>query len=164
MTEADAFEHLGLVAEISATILGLIAVFLAISRSDGKFSAADRHFVQALVLSSAFAVVFALLPSALSFYLTEGVWRASFIIAGFFGFSITIIMAYTQFRMPKEEAASVNVLWHVFPWTLGTLATVAMAWALTTGDYEIGNYVIAMTSMIGLSLSCFIAIVFRRFF
>ena len=164
MTEADAFEHLGLVAEISATILGFIAVFLAVSRSDGKFSAADRHFVQALVLSSAFAVVFALMPSALSYFIEDGLWRTSLFIAGGFGFTITIIMAYTQFHMPKEEAASVNVLWHVLPWTLGTLATVAIAWALITRDYEIGNYVIAMTSMIGLSLACFIAIVFRRFF
>ena len=164
MTESDAFEHLGLVAEISATILGFIAVFLAVSRSDGKFSAADRHFVQALVLSSAFAVVFALLPSALSFYMDDGVWYSSLIIAGFFGISITFIMAYTQFRMPKDEAASVNALWHVFPWTLGTVATVSIAFALLTGKYEIGSYIIALTSMIGLSLACFIAIVFRRFF
>ena len=45
-------ELLGLIAEIAATLLGFIAVFLALSNEEGRFSAADRHFIQAIVLCS----------------------------------------------------------------------------------------------------------------
>jgi len=44
-----AFDQLDLVAEIAAALLGFIAVFLALSKSDGRFSESDRHFIQALV-------------------------------------------------------------------------------------------------------------------
>jgi hypothetical protein len=41
----DAFDQLNLVAEIAAALIGFIAVFLALSKTDGRFSESDRHFI-----------------------------------------------------------------------------------------------------------------------
>ena len=74
----DAFDQLALIAEISATFLGFIAVFLIFSDKDGRFHESDKHFVQALVLAAAYSIILALTPGALSFFLDGDVlWTLS---------------------------------------------------------------------------------------
>ena len=66
--------------------------------------------------------------------------------------------------MSPEESAKVNVLWHVPPWGIGFLIFVLLIYAAYTGTNMQEAYIAATTLTIPISLWCFIAIVFRKFF
>ena len=53
----EPFDQLDLVAEIAAALLGFIAIFLALSKKDGRFTESDRHFIQAFVFSASIAII-----------------------------------------------------------------------------------------------------------
>ena len=121
----DAFDQLDLVAEISATLLGFIAVFLALSRGDGKFSASDRHFIQALVLRSVLAIVLALAPRSISLFIVgDAIWDTALILGIVLGFFTMFLMAWHPLHMPREEAAKVHWFWHAGAWAFGTATAV----------------------------------------
>ena len=158
-------EQLQLIAEISAAFLGFIAVFIALSNEEGRFSASDRHFIQGLVLSSAFALFVSFAPSTLALYLESRVaWVYSLWIAIVGGTITAALMGWEQWHMPPEESVKVNVLWHVPPWLIGTVMFALPLHALYTGTNIEGAFIATLTLSIPLSLWCFIAIVFRRFF
>ena len=161
----DNFEQLGLLAEISAALLGFIAVFIALSNEDGKFSESDRHFIQALVLCCTFAIVFALVPGALIRLTdTARAWDLTLYAATACAIVVTVLMAWEQARMSLEESRSVHWLWHVPPWTQGAIAFLMLAKSYINRAETASYFVVALTLMIGIALWCFIAIVFRRFF
>ena len=82
----DAFQQLDIIAEVSVSLLGFVAIFLALSRDDGRFSEADRHFVQAIVLSAAIAAIGSLLPrSAAQLLDEESAWLVSALAAAMIG-------------------------------------------------------------------------------
>lgn len=92
----EAFDQLDLVAEIAAALLGFIAVFLALSKSDGRFSESDRHFIQALVLSSALAIVLSLAPRSFSLFAADATaWYTASILAITLG-SLAILLQVRQ--------------------------------------------------------------------
>jgi hypothetical protein len=77
----EAFDQLDLVAEIAIALLGFVAIFLALSRADGRFAESDRHFIQALVLGSALAIILALAPRSIILFVTDAsVWYAATIL------------------------------------------------------------------------------------
>jgi flagellar biosynthesis protein FliQ len=158
------FDQLELVTEISATLLGFVAVFLALSNREGKFLASDRHFVQALVVNSAYCLVLGLSPRALSLFLVSSFWLPSLVIAAVGGLVVSTVMAWTQLRMSQKEKAKVNGLWHVPPWGLALVATTLIVVAFFHMEQASAYYVGATTLLVGISVWCFIAVVFRRFF
>ena len=161
----DVHEQLGLIAEISATLLGFIAVFLALSKEDGKFSESDRHFIQAQVLCSTYAIVFGLVPGALARIVSEPrAWELALYAALACAIVVTVLMAWEQSRMSWEESRSVHWLWHVPPWTMGVVAMGMLILAYLNRAEIASYYVVGLSLMIGISVWCFIAIVFRRFF
>jgi len=161
----DVYEQLGLIAEISATLLGFIAVFLALSKEDGKFSESDRHFVQAQVLCCTYAIVFGLVPGALARIFSEQqAWELALYGAIACAIVVTVLMAWEQARMSWEESRAVHWLWHVPPWTMGVIALLMLFFAYTNRSEIASYYVVGLSLMIGISVWCFIAIVFRRFF
>ena len=92
-----AFNQLEVIASISATLLGFIAVFLILSNKDGKFIESDKHFVQALVLITAYTIILALTPGALSFFLAGDVlWTLSLGIAAVLGVASTVFQMRVQ--------------------------------------------------------------------
>jgi hypothetical protein len=158
-------EQLHLVAEISAAFLGFIAIFVALSNDQGRFSGSDRHFIQTIVLASSLAIVQSFIPQTLLLYFDEAAaWFYSLVLAGFGGLVFAILMGLEQWHMPKEEAVKVNMLWHVPPWCLGLLIFSLMNYAIFTGDSVQAAYITSATLTIPMSLWCFIALVFRRFF
>jgi|APSaa5957512535_1039671.scaffolds.fasta_scaffold46402_2 hypothetical protein len=158
-------DQLYLVAEIAAAILGFIAVFIALSKENGRFSESDRHFIQALVLSSILAIVLALTPSSLRlFFSEEVVWQYSVYLSIALGSIVSILMAWEQLHMSTTETRSVNWLWHVPPWGMAIAVMTSLAFAVVQDANYVEAFVISATLMIPLSLWCFTAIVFRKFF
>ena len=104
----EGFEQLSLIAEIAATFAGFIAIFIAFSRDDGRFSDGDKHFIQAIVLNSAFVIVFALAPQAFSkLFDLESVWKINGWCALAVGAIIAIYIAIQQLQMDEDEACKV---------------------------------------------------------
>ncbi len=161
----DAFDQLNLVAEIAAALIGFIAVFLALSKSDGRFSEADRHFIQALVITSALAIVYALVPRSISLFNDNGsVWRTASIVAVILGSMAMFSQARHQLRMSRGEAAKIHWLWHFVAWALGVSSAILFVLALLDSTRTIAYYVSGVSLMVPLSLWVFVGVVFRRFF
>ena len=160
----EVFDQLDVIAEISATLLGFVAVFLALSNNHGRFEESDRHFVQALVLNSAYCIVLGLAPRALSAIFEDSFWMISLCLAAAGGALISTIMAWTQIRMATEETSKVHFLWHVPPWGFGTIATALIVSGFIYPVHASALYVNAATVLVGVAVWCFIAVVFRRFF
>ena len=141
-----------------------MAVFLALSRSDGRFAESDRHFVQAMVLSSSLCLVMGLTPAGLIGMLGKDAWFVSLIIGAIGGALVSTVMAWTQWHMPAEESAKVNPLWHVPPWSLAFVGSALIIIGLFDEARSAHYYVLSATVLVGISVWCFIAVVFRRFF
>ncbi len=161
----DAFDQLNLVAEIAAALIGFIAVFLALSKSDGRFSEADRHFIQALVVTSALAIVYALVPRSISLFNDNGsIWRTASIVAVILGSMAMFSQARQQLRMSRGEAAKIHWLWHLVAWALAVSSAILFVLALLDSTRTIAYYVSGVSMMVPLSLWVFVGVVFRRFF
>ena len=161
----DAFDQLNLVAEIAAALIGFIAVFLALSKSDGRFSESDRHFIQALVITSALAIVFALVPRSISLFNDNGsIWRTASIVAVILGSMAMFSQARQQLRMSRGEATKIHWSWHFVAWALGASTGILFVLALLDNTRTIAYYVSGVSLMVPLSLWVFVGVVFRRFF
>jgi len=161
----EAFDQLDLVAEIAAALLGFIAVFLALSKTDGRFSASDRHFVQALVTTAALAIIFSLTPRVLSLFTADvNVWYAATILAISLGSLNMLLAARQQLRMSRDEAVQIHWVWHWLAWTLTASGGVLWVLALFDTANTTAYYVGGVSLMIPLCLWVFIGLVFRKFF
>ncbi len=161
----EAFDQLDMVAEIAAVLLGFIAVFLALSKKDGRFSESDRHFVQALVMTAALAIIFSLTPRALSLFTGDtNVWYAATILALTMGSLYSLLAARQQLRMSRDEAVQIHWVWHWLAWTLTVSGGILWVLALFDSANTAAYYVGGVSLMIPLCLWVFIAVVFRRFF
>lgn len=160
----DPLVQLGLLATIAATYSGFIAVFLAFTK-DGRFEAADAHFVQAMVLGTIGVMVMALTPPVLVLILPpERMWFAMSIFGIAGGIPSMVYQAVHQSKLRKADAQNIPVGWHVPGWALGFLALAAFIAALIYPAIRPGLYVAGVTMMLVVSIWCFIAVVFRRFF
>jgi hypothetical protein len=161
----EAFDQLDLVAEIAVALLGFVAVFLALSRADGRFAESDRHFIQALVLGSALAVILAMAPRSISLFVTDAsVWYAATILALVLGSLSMFVQVRLQLRMSREEAAQIHWIWHIVAWTLGITSGVLYVLAILDSTRTTAFYVSGVSMLIPLCLWVFIGVVFRRFF
>ena len=161
----DAFNQLDLVAEIAAALLGFIAIFLALSKTDGRFAESDRHFIQALVLSSSLAIILAIAPRPISLFVAdESVWYASAIMALVLGSLIFTMQIRQQLRMSRLEATQIHWMWHFVAWGLGIASAVLFVFALLDSTRTTAFYVSGVSLLMPLSLWVFIGVVFRRFF
>ena len=161
----DSFDQLDLVAEIAAAFLGFIAIFIALSKADGRFAESDGHFIQALVLSASLAIIVSIAPRAISLFGVEsGVWFIATILALFLGSVAVFLQLHLQLRMTPEQAAQIHWLWHVGAWSLGIASAMLFVLALVDPSRNIAFYVSGATLLVPLSLFVFIGVVFRRFF
>lgn len=160
----NAFDQLGDLAGIAATYSGFIAVFIAFTR-DGRFAAADAHFVQAMVLATLFTLLCALSPRVLSLLLPDAqLWMIASWMAVITAVPIGAYQAFMQIQMPGEEQMKISVLWHVPGWALaGASGSSYLAALLGWGPMQ-GLYVAGTTFSLGIAVWCFMAIVFRKFF
>jgi len=159
------FDQLSLIAEIAAALLGFIAVFIALSKSDGRFAASDRHFIQAMVMTAALAIVLALVPRALALFVSDSdVWRIAAAGGIVFGSVAMVLQARQQIGMSREEAEKIHWLWHAVAWLLAGMSAVMFILTLTNTARASAYFVAGVTVMVLLSLTVFIAVVFRRFF
>ena len=160
----DPLTQLGFLATIAATYSGFIAVFIAFTK-DGRFESADGHFVQAMVLGTIGVLVMALAPPVLGMMMpAPRMWfiMSIFAIAG--GVPSMLYQAVQQSKLSKTDASRVPTGWHVPGWALGFLALAAFIAALIFPDIRPALYVAGVTLMLTVSIWCFIAVVFRRFF
>jgi hypothetical protein len=107
----------------------------------------------------------ALTPPVLSMMMPlDQMWfvMAIFAIAG--GVPSMIYQGAQQSRLSKDDAAKVPLGWHAPGWALGFLALAAFGAALVVPGVRPGLYVAGVTLMLTVSIWCFIAVVFRRFF
>ncbi len=161
----EAFDQLDMVAEIAAALLGFIAVFLALSKTDGRFSESDRHFIQALVTTAALAIIFSLTPRAFSLFTGDAnVWYAATILAITIGSLNMLLQARQQLRMSRDEAVQIHWVWHWLAWPIAVSGGILWVLALIDSANTAAYYVGGVSLMIPLCLWVFIAVVFRRFF
>jgi ABC-type dipeptide/oligopeptide/nickel transport system permease component len=161
----DPLDQLGTIAEIAATYSGFIAVFIAFVGRDGRFAAADAHFVQAMVLATLFTLVCALAPRVLSLFIPSArLWLASSIVAFVISAPIGVYQAWAQMRMPDHESQKISMVWHVPGWALAAASGVSFILALTGWISAQGFYLAGTTFSLGIAVWCFVAIVFRKFF
>ena len=159
------YDQLNLVAEMAVALLGFIAVFLALSKTDGRFVDSDRHFIQAMVMSSSLAIVLAIAPRSMSLFdQGESVWRISTILALVLGSIVMFLQARHQMRMSREEAAQIQWIWHIVAWALGAISALLFFLALVDSSRTTAYYISGVTMLIPLCLWVFIGVVFRRFF
>jgi hypothetical protein len=162
---ADAFDQLALIAEISATFLGFIAVFLILSDKEGRFHESDKHFVQALVLTAAYTIILALTPGALSFIMAGDVlWTSSLGIAAALGMASAVFQARVQLKMTPEEAAKIHPGWHFAAWGISFIALSLIIAGLLGFADPVGMLIGTLSLGVFLALLLFIAVVFRKFF
>jgi hypothetical protein len=136
-----------------------------LSNTGGRFSEADRHFIQALVTTAALAIIFSLTPRALSLFAADAnVWYAATILALTIGSLNMLLAARQQLRMSRDEAVQIHWVWHWLAWTFtasgGILWVLALFDTANTAAYYVGG----VSLMIPLCLWVFVALVFRRFF
>ena len=165
MASLNIFDQLTVLAQIGATLLGFVAVFLVIVNRSRKFGEADRHFLQALVLSGFFVIVMSLVPGALSYHMpVERVWEVSLAIGVIVGAAIAAFQLKIQLSMSKEEAARIHIAWHLIAWGMGT---VILLFALA-GLFDIANDEAMLLASLSLALVLclwsFVSLVFRKFF
>jgi hypothetical protein len=161
----EAFDQLDLVAEIATALLGFVAIFLALSRADGRFAESDRHFIQALVLGSALAIILALAPRSISLFVTDAsVWYAATILAFVLGSISMFVQVRLQLRMSRDEAAQIHWMWHFVAWALSIASGLLFLLAILDSTRITAFYVSGVSLLIPLSLWVFIGLVFRRFF
>jgi len=160
----DPLAQLGLLATVAATYSGFIAVFIAFTK-DGRFESADAHFIQAMVLGTIGVMVMALAPPVLSMMMPlERMWFVMSIFAILGGVPSMAYQAAQQSRLSKQDNSKIPMGWHVPGWALGFLALAAFGAALFLPQIRPGLYVAGVTLMLTVSIWCFIAVVFRRFF
>ena len=165
MATADAFDQLTLVAEISAALLGFIAVFLVLSNREGRFAESDRHFIQALVLTGTLAIILALVPRGLSFFVHgEEIWEVSLIVAMVLAAVNIPYQVRSQLKMSKEEAARIHWGWHVTLWGMGSLVIIFLVVGILGLADAMGVYTAATGFTVLIALGSFVAVVFRKFF
>jgi hypothetical protein len=161
----EAFDQLDLVAEIAATLLGFIAVFLALSKTDGRFAESDRHFIQAFVTTAALAIILSLAPRALSLFTGDAnVWYSATILALTIGSLNMLLAARQQLRMSRDQAVQIHWVWHWVAWAFAVSGGALWVLALFDTANIAAYYVGGVSLMIPLCLWVFIGVVFRRFF
>jgi hypothetical protein len=162
---ADAFDQLALIARISTTFLGFIALFLILTDKKGRFHESDKHFVQALVLIAAYTIILALTPGALSFIMAGDVlWTLSLGIAAVLWMASMVFQARVQLKMTPEQAAKIHSGWHFAAWGTSTIALLLIISGLLGFADPVGMFIGTLSLGVFLALLFFIAIVFRRFF
>jgi hypothetical protein len=160
-----AMEQLQGLAQIAATYSGFIAVFIAFVNKDGRFSADDAHFVQAMVLGTIGTIILALAPPVLGLMMPrQQVWFSVTVFAVVGGVPAALYQAWTQRRIDKADVRQVHVAWHVPGWALGFCALACFVVALLKPELREGMYVAGVTLSLTISIWCFIAITFRKFF
>ncbi len=165
MSISLAYDQLDLVAEISVALLGFIAIFLALSKTDGRFSASDRHFIQALVINSSLAIVLALAPRSIGLFSADvSIWYVASILALVLGSLAMVLQLWQQLRMTPDEAVQIHWLWHVIAWILGICVGILFIFGLFDSVRIVAFYVGGVSLMVPLCLWVFIGVVFRRFF
>jgi hypothetical protein len=160
-----ALDQLGLIAQIATTYSGFVAIFIAFVGRDGRFAAADAHFVQAMVFATAYTLVFALAPPVLSQLMADAdVWHTSSLLAVLISLPIGAFQVWMQFKMPGEESQKISPWWHVPGWALAGATALVYLTAFLGWGPPAGLYVGANTLSLAIAVWCFIAIVFRKFF
>jgi hypothetical protein len=160
----DPLAQLGLLATIAATYSGFIAVFIAFTK-EGRFETADAHFIQAMVLGTIGVIVMGLVPPVMAMMMpVHDMWivMTAFALTG--AIPSMVYQAWHQSRLSKEEVSRIPVGWHAPGWALGFLAVAAFGAGLAREELRPGLYVAGVTLMLAVSVWCFIAVVFRRFF
>jgi hypothetical protein len=161
----EALDQLDLIAQIAVALLGFIAIFLALPGPDGRFTQSDRHFVQALVMSSSIAIVLAIAPRALGLLLSEDeIWMTASWIALALGLPAFALEARHQLKMSREESEQIHWVWHVIAWGLAIASGALFVLAILRDGQTVTYYVGGVTAIVPLSLWVFTGVVFRRFF
>ena len=160
----NAIDQLGLLAEIAATFLGFIAVFLAVSGRDGRFAAGDGHFVQGLVLSCSLVILLGMAPGvAFLSFSAEQVWPVASAVAAACISMEGLYVGWTQSRIHQRDEEHLHFLWHVPSWSFAGLALGAMVVAIFYPGSAPTFYVTGLYFGLAVALWCFLTIVFRRF-
>ncbi len=159
------FEPLYLTAEVSVTLLGFVAVFIALTNREGKFDPADRHFIQGFVVTSIIAIVLALIPRAFSLYLNDDrTWEYSLWVFFILGSVSAFLEAKAQWLMSKDEAAKIHIGWHIGAWGLAGCTAIAVLLGLFNPQLAPQHYVTGVILLVVTSLFVFTGLIFRRFF
>ena len=159
------YEYLGLTSQIGVTLLGAVAIFLALVRKDTRFAESDRHFVQAMIQSCIMTTTMSLMPITLALLLDEkSVWTYSLRGALIFGGFIVFVQARSQITMSASEAQRIHIAWHIVAWGIGMVAITFLMYGFFNPHVAPTLYATAVSLIVALGLFVFSGLIFRRFF
>lgn len=161
-----ATDELTLIAELGVAFAGFLAIFLIFARREGRFSPPDSLRVRSILISSLFAMFFALLPLVLALYGIRPItiWRIASATSLLVGAPAGLEIARRQLAMSAEERAAVGTIHTVVAWGLFALAAILFAGnALgVSGDPSAALYVTALVCVLGVATSNFVTVAFHR--
>lgn len=161
----EASDQLVLLAELGIAYAGFLAIFLAFTRQQGVFSAADEVRVRAMILSSFLAVFGAVAPlSLVLFPIPETLlWR----LAGA-GLLVGQLLVYwnvakRQLSMKPEDRLLMRSD-SVFAWFLATLASMLLVVNASglVSQPSAHLHVLSVVCTLGVGTTAFVSIAFQR--
>lgn len=159
----ESFSHLNTVAGIATSQLGFMAAFIGLVHSGGrKFDHFERHFIRTLAINAVAVIVACLAPGTLADAFPDSYIQISivvFFVAGVFAASMAAIDLVKSLSSEEDDP----FWWHAVGWAIGGAALFFIYFAYT-GQAAGAWYKLAATTLLGVPIWCFIAIVFRRFF
>ena len=153
------------VAQLGATFVGFVAIFLIFVRKDGRFSPAEALRIRALIYTSLLVVLTSLIPVMMSFVVSEGaLWQISAQLALLLGLISIADVVRAHLAMTKADRAELVLLHAVITYGLALAATAlvaALAFGLAAGS---APYVLAVMLTLVSVATTFITLAFKNLF
>lgn len=140
-----------------------MAAFIGLVHSGGrKFDHFERHFIRTLAINAVTVIVACLTPGTLAdafpgSYMKLSIWV--FIVAAAFAAVMAAIDLVKSLGSNEDDPFG----WHAVGWAIGG-GTVYFLYLAYVNEASGAWYKLAATTLLGVPIWCFIAIVFRRFF
>lgn len=122
------FDHLTVFAEVSAAIVGFVAIFLVLVRREEKFPPEDAIRIRALVLIGFSGIFMSLLPIAISRgnFPVDEIWiisSAAFIVLVGSG---SVYIAIRHFELPDSARENIPIWNLLIAWTFMGISGVLL--------------------------------------
>jgi hypothetical protein len=150
---SSSFDHLTVFAEVSAAIVGFVAIFLVLVRREDKFPPEDAIRIRALILVGFAGIFMSLLPIALSrgnFSIDE-VWVISSVVFIVILASASAYVAVKHFQLSDDAREQIPLGNLLIAWTCAGIAGVLLASNVV--DAPIFGYSFSYTSALLLILA-----------
>lgn len=141
-----------------------MAAFIGFTISAGRtFDHFERHFIRTLAINAIVVLFACLVPGALADAYPRVFLKVSmgiFFLAGVVAATLAAIDLIKSWKGEEDDP----FWWHAVGWLFGIMTFVFLFLGYANPEKAGAFYKLAATTLFGVPVWCFIAIVFRRFF